>query len=204
MRGYRQFCGLAVALDLIGDRWNLLVVRELLIGPRRFAELRDALPGVASNLLAERLRTLEDSGLLTRDDAPGRKAVTYALTEDGQTLREPVLALVRWGARRMAAGPRPDDAVRPQWVGLAAQALLEPRTGPLDVRTTTGDGDVTLTLSTAARTATVQGPPAAVLGTVAGALPPGAAPGVHVDDADGLLATGTRGVGGGAGPVRAG
>ena len=66
MRSYRQYCGLARALDVVGDRWTLLVIRELLEGPRRYAELLDGLPGIATNLLAERLRSLEENGIVVR------------------------------------------------------------------------------------------------------------------------------------------
>lgn len=138
MRSYDQFCGLAYALDLVGDRWTLLVVRELLVAPRRHRELVDALPGVASNLLAERLRGLEQAGLVERDATEGRKSVVYSLTARGQDLREPVLALVRWGSVAMTAGPRTQDAVRPQWVGLALEAFLtghrSPRQGTVVLR----------------------------------------------------------------------
>ncbi|WP_448630988.1 winged helix-turn-helix transcriptional regulator [Cellulomonas soli] len=85
MRSYDQFCGLAYALDVIGDRWNLLVVRELLLGPRRHRDLVEALPGVASNLLGDRLRALEDAGIVARDAADGRKSVVYSLTPAART-----------------------------------------------------------------------------------------------------------------------
>ena len=190
MNGYRQFCGLAVALDVIGDRWNLLIVRELLIAPRRFGRLRAALPGIASNLLTDRLRDLEQAGIVHRADDPARKAVEYSLTAQGQDLREAVHALVRWGARFMAAGPRDGDTVRGEWLGLAAEALLAPAAEVrADVEIVT-DG-VTLDLARADDDAhaRLRGPAAAVLGTVAGALPPAAATalGVTVEDPDGLL-----------------
>ena len=69
-RSFRQWCGLAETLDRIGDRWTLLIVRELLLGPRRYTDLRRNLPGIATNLLAERLRDLEQEGLVTRRDLP--------------------------------------------------------------------------------------------------------------------------------------
>ena len=88
MRSYGQYCALARALDVIGDRWALLIVRELLDGPRRYNELLAGLPGVATNLLAERLRTLESSGVV-ESSADGR----YALTAWRIGLREPIYAL---------------------------------------------------------------------------------------------------------------
>ena len=71
MRSYRQYCGLARGLDLIGDRWVLLIVRELLLGTRRYGELLDGLPGIATNLLADRLRAMEDNGLVVKGDVQG-------------------------------------------------------------------------------------------------------------------------------------
>ena len=98
MREYRQYCGIAKALDVIGGRWTLLVVRELLLGPRRYGELSDALPGITSNLLASRLRQLEAAGVVAavvRGD--GRRA--WALTETGVELKPALLALGAFGAR---------------------------------------------------------------------------------------------------------
>jgi len=182
MAEYRQFCGLARALDVIGDRWNLLIVRELLIAERRHHELKAALPGIATNLLSERLRDLADAGVIERREEPGRRPVSYVLTELGRDLREPVLGLVRWGARRMTAGPRPDDVVQPQWIALALEALL-PSTGmPEGAILLRADG-CEFTLRTSRRgshvepgatvepDATVDAPAAVILGLFAGALP---------------------------------
>src|SRR6202042_2649537 len=85
MRSYDQYCAVARALDVVGDRWTLLIVRELLIRPSRYGELQDGLPGVATNLLAERLRHLEESGVVTRD-----KQGLYELTGWGKRLATPV------------------------------------------------------------------------------------------------------------------
>jgi DNA-binding HxlR family transcriptional regulator len=121
---YGQFCGLARALDHVGDRWTLLVVRELLLGPKRFAELQTALPGMASNVLVDRLRALEADGLVARSPHPPRSAaVTYSLTEVGRGVEPAILALIRWGAHWMATGPG-DDRVDPAWAVLALRALL--------------------------------------------------------------------------------
>lgn len=123
MRSYDQFCGLARALDHIGHRWTLLIVRELLLGPKRFTDLREGLPGIANNLLADRLRQLRDDGLVTRRDLPPPAASTvYELTEAGRELREPVHALIRWGGRWMLPGPGTDE-FRPEWLVLALDAL---------------------------------------------------------------------------------
>ena len=110
MRSYGQYCGLARALDVVGERWSLLVVRELLDGPRRYNELVSGMPGIASNLLVERLRSLEADGVIRRLE-DGR----YALTPWGQDLHEAVYALGRWAGPLMAR-PRGDDHFRPNWL----------------------------------------------------------------------------------------
>lgn len=118
MRTYGQFCGLARALDHVGDRWTLLIVRELLIEPRRYSQIREALPGVATNLLADRLRGLEADGLISK-----RPDGTYCLTALGRRLEVVIHELVRWGAVWMSAG-RGSDHFRPQWLAVALGALL--------------------------------------------------------------------------------
>lgn len=120
-RSYGQFCGLARALDVVGDRWNLLIVRELLPGPMRYNELKTSLAGIATNLLAERLRSLERTGIVER--RLGDAGVLYALTPWGAGLREPLEALGRWGAPLVMTG-RGSDAFQPRWLVLALPALL--------------------------------------------------------------------------------
>lgn len=123
MRTYEQFCGLARALDHVGHRWTLLIVRELLLGPKRFTDLRDGLPGIANNLLSERLRQLQDDGLVTRRELPPPAASTvYELTEAGRDLRDAIDALIRWGGRWMLTGPQGDE-FRAEWLVLALDAL---------------------------------------------------------------------------------
>lgn len=122
MRGYGQYCGLAKALDIVGDRWTLLVVRELLSGPARYRDLLAGLPGVATNLLAQRLRGLEEFGVIEREISADGVPV-YALTELGDGLREPVEALVRWGAPLLGAR-QSGDTFRAPWLALALRALL--------------------------------------------------------------------------------
>src|ERR671932_558804 len=95
-RRYGQYCGLARALDVLGDRWSLLIVRQLLIAPARYGELLSGLPGVATNLLAERLRQLEAAGVLERRLASEGNSVVYALTPWAPQLREPIEGLIRW------------------------------------------------------------------------------------------------------------
>src|SRR3981189_1458043 len=101
MRSYVQYCSVAKALDVVGDRWTLLIVRELLLqGPCRFTDLKNGLPGIAANLLSARLKELEDAGLTSRENAPPPVAtVLYTLTENGLTL-EPVLKALGLGGLR--------------------------------------------------------------------------------------------------------
>ena len=125
-RRYNQFCALATALDHVGDRWTLLVVRELLPGPRRYSDMRQGLPGIASNLLAARLHSLEADGVVARRRLPPPAASTvYELTDIGHELEPALLALMRWGSRWMT---RPADGavIRVSWFALALKALLDP------------------------------------------------------------------------------
>jgi DNA-binding HxlR family transcriptional regulator len=125
-RAYHQFCALAAALDRVGERWTLLVIRELLPGPKRYSDLRDGLPGIAANLLAQRLRTLEADGLIRKRRLPKpAPATVYELTDLGRELEPTLLALTRWGSRFMAA-PGADEVVRTSWFGLALRALADP------------------------------------------------------------------------------
>jgi DNA-binding HxlR family transcriptional regulator len=125
-RSYGQYCGLARALDVVGDRWNLLIVRQLLVAPARYRELLDGLPGVATNLLADRLRDLETAGVVERRLASADNAVLYALTPWGAELRAPVESLVRWSTPLMARGPG-GDRFRAEWLVVALPALLAGR-----------------------------------------------------------------------------
>jgi len=120
-KSYGQFCGLARSLDVVGDRWTLLIVRELLMAPARFKDLQNGLPGIATNLLTERLNGLVELGVITRHTEGPRPV--YELTEFGEGLREPIEALVRWSAPLMIAGPG-DDHADPRWLAIAVPALL--------------------------------------------------------------------------------
>ena len=112
MRTYGDRCGIARALDAVGDRWALLVVRELLLGPKRFTDLRGGLPRVSPDVLAQRLRELESVGVLRRDSLPPPAASqVYELTERGRELRPVILELGRWGSGQPANdGPLGPDA----------------------------------------------------------------------------------------------
>src|SRR5215831_6402600 len=99
-RSYDQYCGVARSLDVVGERWTLLIVRNLLLGPRRYSDLLAELPGITTNLLAKRLKEMESAGLIEKHDQrrPGG-AVVYALTATGAALEPVVMELGRWGGR---------------------------------------------------------------------------------------------------------
>jgi DNA-binding HxlR family transcriptional regulator len=124
-RSYKQYCGVARALDLVGERWALLVVRELALGPKRFTDLRQGLPGIATNVLSLRLRQMERDGVVTRRLLPPpAPAQVYELTEHGRELVPIMLALGRWGATTM--GERsPDQTIRGEWLALALNAFFD-------------------------------------------------------------------------------
>ena len=128
---YNQYCGLARALDVVGDRWTLLIVRELVPGPRRFTDLIDGLPGISRKLLTERLRELEDDGIVARTELPPPAARrVYELTGEGRDLAAAMGPLIGWGARRL--GDRGlGESFRARWaaVGLAALADREAAKG---------------------------------------------------------------------------
>ena len=123
---YQQYCPLARALDIAGDRWTLLIVRELVPGPRRFTDLIDGLPGIPRNLLAERLRALERDGVIARQELPPPAArQVYELTEDGRDLAEAMVPLIAWGAGRL--GERePTENFRARWAAVGMTALADP------------------------------------------------------------------------------
>jgi DNA-binding HxlR family transcriptional regulator/putative sterol carrier protein len=126
-RSYDQYCGLAQALDLVGERWSLLIVRELLMGPKRYTDLRSALPGIATNLLAERLQGLEEIGVVRRERRPPPTAATvYELTDRGRALDGAIIELGRWGG--LALGPPdPDQDFKASWFALGMRATFRPR-----------------------------------------------------------------------------
>ena len=125
-RSYGQYCALARALDTVGERWTLLVVRELMLGPKRYTDLLDALPGIGTNLLADRLKELEQQGVVARTKLPPpAPAAVYELTEYGRELEPAVVALTRWGSRELSR-PRRGEQFRPAWLGLAMRAAFRP------------------------------------------------------------------------------
>jgi DNA-binding HxlR family transcriptional regulator/putative sterol carrier protein len=128
---YQQYCALARALDVAGDRWTLLIVRELAPGPRRFTDLLDGLPGVSRKLLTERLRMLERDGIVARSELPPPAArQVYELTEDGHDLATAMAPMIAWGARRLG-DRQAGDSFRARWpaVGMAGLADREAAKG---------------------------------------------------------------------------
>ena len=122
---YQQYCALARTLDVAGDRWTLLIVRELAPGPRRFTDLVDGLPGISRKLLTERLRALESDGVIARRELPPPAArQVYELTGDGRDLAHAMGPLIAWGARRL--GERePSESFRPRWPAVAMAGLAD-------------------------------------------------------------------------------
>lgn len=188
MKSYYQYCAMARALDVVGDRWTLLIVRELLPDPKRYSELRAGLPGVASNLLADRLRAMAAHGLVSR------RGGRYELTERGRSLDDVLQALFRWGLPLMTSG-QGGDAFSPDWLAGALGRMYVGATAPepLTVEAHAGGGVASIHIGPAAATVlsqpaaapdvTVEGPPDHVLGVLSGLLSSG--------EAD-VVATGSR------------
>jgi DNA-binding HxlR family transcriptional regulator len=182
MRSYDEYCAMAKSLDVVGDRWTLLIVRELaLSGACRYTDLRNGLPGIATNLLADRLRELERAGVVAREDAPPPIATTlFSLTPRGEQLRPVLEGLTRWGVPLMAE-QNPNDAVRSHWLAWALELLLNDRrpdgspftielgTGDRPIVLETRDGEIRSRLGPAdAPDATLTGPPTPILGLLLG------------------------------------
>ena len=143
MKSYREYCAVAQALDVVGERWTMLIVRELLIrGPCRYTDLRNGLPGIATNLLAERLREMEKAGLIRREDAPPPVATTlFHLTDRGAELRPVVDALGRWGGP-LVTRPIGDDEFRSHWLAMPLELHLSdhaPDRAPITIEVRAGD-----------------------------------------------------------------
>jgi len=183
MRSYDQYCSIARGLDIVGERWTLLIVRELLLqGPCRFTDLKNGLPGIAANLLSTRLKELEKAGLISREDAPPPVATAlYALTEDGLALEPALKALGLWGLRYMTT-ERPADTFRarwlayPDWFTTDAEPDAPPATIQLNASgeqafIEVGGGQVRTRAGRAADPdLTLDGPPRAILGLLSGVI----------------------------------
>jgi DNA-binding HxlR family transcriptional regulator/putative sterol carrier protein len=122
---YQQYCALARTLDVAGDRWTLLIVRELTPGPRRFTDLIDGLPGVSRKLLTDRLRALERDGVIARKELPPPAArQVYELTDDGRDLATAMAPVIAWGARRLGER-KPEESFRARWASVGMVSLAD-------------------------------------------------------------------------------
>jgi DNA-binding HxlR family transcriptional regulator len=125
-RSYNQYCAVARAMDIVGERWTLLIVRELLPGPKRFKDLLKGLPGIGTNLLTARLRDLEGYGVVHRTTLPPPAASkVYELTELGRSLEPVVMSLARWGLEFLGASREEEDR-QPAWAMVALRSVLKP------------------------------------------------------------------------------
>jgi DNA-binding HxlR family transcriptional regulator len=147
---YAQYCPLARAAEVLGERWTLLVVRELLLGPQRFSDLMRRIPGVSSSVLSARVRQLEERGVVTRRQLPPPAASSVIeLTELGQGLRPVALAMTTWGIRLMQP-QRPGDHYEPSWLRLGLVVITSPHPTPdrkFVLRVPDGDSEFRLVLT---------------------------------------------------------
>ena len=184
MKSYGQYCAVARALDVVGDRWTLLIVRELLTqGPCRYTDLRAGLPGIASNLLSTRLKELEAAGLITRVAAPPPIATTlFELTDRGRQPKDVLYSLGRWGLDLMVTADG-SDAFRSNWFTFATEHFLSDTdpgapevtigldAGDAPVHIVVGHGRVELRRGAApAPDLTLAGEPRLIMGVLAGKL----------------------------------
>ena len=127
---YSQFCALARALELLGERWTLLIIRELMLGPRRFSDLRDRLQGISASVLSQRLARLEEEELVRRSYLePPAASNVFELTEVGRGLEPAIFELIRWGARVLYP-PWPGERREPEWVGLVLRTYARKGRAP--------------------------------------------------------------------------
>lgn len=125
-RSYGQACNIARTLDLVGERWTLLLLRELATGPRSYGQLEESLPGIGTNLLAARLKQLEADGLVEREKPPGmRKRRIYRLTERGQMIEPVLVEMVRFGLKAELQAQEAEFG-RPAWAVLSSKAVFRP------------------------------------------------------------------------------
>jgi DNA-binding HxlR family transcriptional regulator len=151
MRSYGEYCSIAKALDVVGDRWTFLIIRELLIrGACRYTDLKDGLPGIATNLLSDRIRELEAAGLIRREDAPPPVATTlFHLTEAGAELESVLDAIGRWGVRYMIE-PADGDEFRGHWFAFPVSFFLrdrDPDGPPVSIELRTASSPVVVEVS---------------------------------------------------------
>ena len=156
-RAYGQYCGFARALEILGERWALLIVRDLFVGPRRFSDLQRGLGAIPSNILTARLKELEESGVIARRALPRSEggSVVYELTRDGLELERAVIELSRWGAKRLGEF-RPDEMITEESMVMALRttfrseaakgvnATYELQLGPIALHAVVKNGRVTV------------------------------------------------------------
>src|SRR5215469_15500349 len=184
MRSYGQYCSIAKALDVVGDRWTLLIIRELLIRCAcRYTDLKNGLPGIATNLLSDRIRELESAGLIRREDAPPPVAATvFQLTEAGEQLYPVLDAIGRWGVRYMIE-PADGDEFRGHWFAFPVSFFLhdrDPDGPPVSIELRAGSSPAVIEISggsartrpgpTAAPDLILHGEPQVILGLFSGQL----------------------------------
>lgn len=137
-RAYGQYCGFSRALEVLGERWALLILRDLLIGPERFSDLQRGLPGIPSNVLSTRLKELEESGLIQRRPLPRPPGgVVYEMTDAGRGLEDVIVTLGRWGAKRLG-DRRAGEIVTDDSIASALRTTFRPDAA--------GDDDLTFEL----------------------------------------------------------
>src|SRR5215204_4757157 len=128
-RSYGQYCTVARALDVVGERWTLLLVRELSTGPKRFKDLLGGLPGIGTNLLTYRLKSLEADGVVRRATLPPPAGSNvYELTELGRSLEPVIVGLSRWGAKLLDAPREEEENLRAGWAAVAMWSVIGPGT----------------------------------------------------------------------------
>jgi DNA-binding HxlR family transcriptional regulator len=134
-RDYGQYGGITQALELVGERWALLIVRDLLVGPRRYGELAAGLPRIPSNILAARLKELQAAGVIRR--APRSRIIVYELTPYGRELEPVVLALGAWGFKTMG-DPRAEQIITPDSMTIDLRTAFQPQVAARLPRTAYG------------------------------------------------------------------
>lgn len=183
---YAQYCPLTRAVEILGERWTVLLLRELFLGPKRFIDLKTALNGVSTSVLAERLVRLEERGIVSRRDLPPPAASSvYELDEAGRALKPVLVELTRWGARFLDS-PGPSDCMRPEWLllgldvfarreaspDLGARLQVEAGNESIDIYVRGGAGGTKVSRSPLPFEVSVRGAPLDMLVLVAGHVAP--------------------------------
>jgi DNA-binding HxlR family transcriptional regulator len=171
-RSYGQYCGVTTAVELIGERWALLIVRDLLVGPRRYTDLKQGLPRIPTNILSTRLKELQEGGVVRRVPL-ANCGLVYELTGYGRGLEPIVLALGRWGFAQMG-DPGPDDVVTPDSLTMALRTAFRPEVAasvpPADYEVHVGDVALRVQVDRDVLRIAQLAPPAPPVG---GRVPPG-------------------------------